>query len=161
MFYEVSFYVQLKHFSRVFCCLFLFSSVSIYLPINFAIIWNPVSVRLISAGFHSVQIHRILPGLRIILFRSYHLCPKLLNEIKPNLKYGQNLTVSLTENRNRVKILGQIFEKKKKTNIWPNFEQKVKNLRSNPFKSFGHWSYSSSHSCNEYFSLLIIHGDIA
>ena len=26
------------------------------------------------------------------------------------------------------------------SNIWPNFEKKVKNLRSNPFKSFGHWT---------------------
>ena len=38
-------------------------------------------------------------------------CPKLLNEIKSNLKYGQNLTVNLTENRNRVKIWGQIFDR--------------------------------------------------
>ena len=37
----------------------------------------------------------------------YFLCPKLLNEIKSNLKYGQNVT----KNWNRVKIWGQIFDR--------------------------------------------------
>ena len=34
----------------------------------------------------------------------YAQCPNPLNEIKSNPKYGQNLTVKLTGNRNRVKI---------------------------------------------------------
>ena len=67
----------------------------------------------------------------------HFLCPKILNEIKSNLKYGQNVTVNLTENRNRVKSKLK-FEAKYLT----EFRNRVKNLRSNPFKSFGHWTYS-------------------
>ena len=53
---------------------------------------------------HGLLIRWFLIYTGVVLYREIVQKMKLLNEVKSNLKYGQNLTVNLTENRNRVKI---------------------------------------------------------
>ena len=78
-------------------------------------------------SFHKGAMHICMQEINILISDKKtpkkSLCPKLLNEIKSNLKYGQNLT----ENRKRVNIWSQIFDRisKKKLKIWGQIHSKV------------------------------------